>query len=851
MIKRLTILNAFIIIVLLGHAQVTDTIVSAIGKKIDSLQQRPVVDKITVDSSVYVPFQFSKDGTPLVKTSLKSKEITNTVKAGKKAIVFIPSDPTKDTLIINQEDEIKKQKKEFKDITPAHAITPMINLLVLDSLKRAHAFKRITVDSSVYNNHSIVKSISPKTKNDSTITDFKHQIDGSRKSIVLLPGIKPKSISISEDTLALSKNEFTQVKMKNLLEMDSLYKVSAVKKITVDSSVYKKYIPVKSTAIIQTNLKGKEITGLVLPTNKNKYFIPLPPKQQTFSEQEKSLPISANKTQETRTVVMSDVPAAVSKKILDSINNIHYTEKITLDSSVYSPKKVIQKNIPIVKTNLRAQNIIGTLLPKDPNRNVVPTELKPIVQKDILVAKPENTSKSPMEVLDTTLSITKNDAVKNIKTNLRAQNITGTLSPDKANKIIVPAEKNIIPKEAYIPKPSSFSKSPLETLDTNLIIVKKENTPIIKSNLKAQSITGTLLPDSKGISVTPATVDLKIDSSIQQNTSLINNVAASDDLPPLTGETTLPKTLLQPKTTIPVPETAIDPTKFYTVPGNDRNSALNNGLDNYSNDNNQLNNSTVKSDLKSQTITTGTLLPKSGQPITVQPITLDSIASIAAASNANNAVVVEPPPPVSTYSVPSNNPSNSRIKIVNDNIPASKNNNLKKEADLPKIDITRNKNAYSAPSYSISGMKYNFYLSQNGKYVISFYTRDFSLNISQTGQLSDLSVVQSGKVSNASISRVSRVGNLSVNYNEKGQMNGINDVAIDYGGDGKVSRIGDIPITYTYDGLIDKVGDVKIFYNTNGSVYLIDHYKVSYNYDGVVTNIDDSKGLIIFKATIK
>ena len=115
MIKRLTILNAFIIIVLLGHAQVTDTIVSAIGKKIDSLQQRPVVDKITVDSSVYVPFQFSKDGTPLVKTSLKSKEITNTVKAGKKAIVFIPSDPTKDTLIINQEDEIKKQKKEFKD----------------------------------------------------------------------------------------------------------------------------------------------------------------------------------------------------------------------------------------------------------------------------------------------------------------------------------------------------------------------------------------------------------------------------------------------------------------------------------------------------------------------------------------------------------------------------------------------------------------------------------------------------------------------------------------------------------------------------------------------------------------
>jgi len=785
LIKRLTILNAFIIIVLLGHAQVTDTIVSAIGKKIDSLQQRPVVDKITVDSSVYVPFQFSKDGTPLVKTSLKSKEITNTVKAGKKAIVFIPSDPTKDTLIINQEDEIKKQKKEFKDITPAHAITPMINLLVLDSLKRAHAVKRITVDSSVYNNHSIVKSISPKTKNDSTITDFKHQIDGSRKSIVLLPGIKPKSISISEDTLALSKNEFTQVKMKNLLEMDSLYKVSAVKKITVDSSVYKKYIPVKSTAIIQTNLKGKEITGLVLPTNKNKYFVPLPPKQQTFSEQEKSLPISANKTQETRTVVMSDVPAAVSKKILDSMNNIHYTEKITLDSSVYSPKKVIQKNIPIVKTNLRAQNI------------------------------------------------------------------TGTLSPDKANKIIVSAEKTIIQKEAYIPKPSSFSKSPLETLDTNLIIVKKENTPIIKSNLKAQSITGTLLPDSKGISVTPATVDLKIDSSIQQNTSLINNVAASDDLPPLTGETTLPKTLLQPKTTIPVPETVIDPTKFYTVPGNDRNSALNNGLDNYSNDNNQLNSSTVKSDLKSQTITTGTLLPKSGQPITVQPITLDSIASIAAASNANNAVVVEPPPPVSTYSVPSNNPSNSRIKIVNDNIPASKNNNLKKEADLPKIDITRNKNAYSAPSYSISGMKYNFYLSQNGKYVISFYTRDFYLNISQTGQLSDLSVVQSGKVSNASISRVSRVGNLSVNYNEKGQMNGINDVAIDYGGDGKVSRIGDIPITYTYDGLIDKVGDVKIFYNTNGSVYLIDHYKVSYNYDGVVTNIDDSKGLIIFKATIK
>jgi len=785
LIKRLTILNAFIIIVLLGHAQVTDTIVSAIGKKIDSLQQRPVVDKITVDSSVYVPFQFSKDGTPLVKTSLKSKEITNTVKAGKKAIVFIPSDPTKDTLIINQEDEIKKQKKEFKDITPAHAITPMINLLVLDSLKRAHAVKRITVDSSVYNNHSIVKSISPKTKNDSTITDFKHQIDGSRKSIVLLPGIKPKSISISEDTLALSKNEFTQVKMKNLLEMDSLYKVSAVKKITVDSSVYKKYIPVKSTAIIQTNLKGKEITGLVLPTNKNKYFVPLPPKQQTFSEQEKSLPISANKTQETRTVVMSDVPAAVSKKILDSMNNIHYTEKITLDSSVYSPKKVIQKNIPIVKTNLRAQNI------------------------------------------------------------------TGTLSPDKANKIIVSAEKTIIQKEAYIPKPSSFSKSPLETLDTNLIIVKKENTPIIKSNLKAQSITGTLLPDSKGISVTPATVDLKIDSSIQQNTSLINNVAASDDLPPLTGETTLPKTLLQPKTTIPVPETVIDPTKFYTVPGNDRNSALNNGLDNYSNDNNQLNSSTVKSDLKSQTITTGTLLPKSGQPITVQPITLDSIASIAAASNANNAVVVEPPPPVSTYSVPSNNPSNSRIKIVNDNIPTSKNNNLKKEADLPKIDITRNKNAYSAPSYSISGMKYNFYLSQNGKYVISFYTRDFYLNISQTGQLSDLSVVQSGKVSNASISRVSRVGNLSVNYNEKGQMNGINDVAIDYGGDGKVSRIGDIPITYTYDGLIDKVGDVKIFYNTNGSVYLIDHYKVSYNYDGVVTNIDDSKGLIIFKATIK
>ena len=290
------------------------------------------------------------------------------------------------------------------------------------------------------------------------------------------------------------------------------------------------------------------------------------------------------------------------------------------------------------------------------------------------------------------------------------------------------------------------------------------------------------------------------------------------------------------------PETELDPSKFGPQKNNKSNSP--GSLINSSNsfDDNK-SNAPIKSDLKSQTVTNGVLLPKNGQSITVQPITLDSIAALASSANSANAVMAQPLND-NANSVPEINPSGGRTKIVNNNVGAPK------ETYVQKIDLSRNNNAY-APNNSIAGVKYNFYVSQNGKYAITFFTRDFYLNLSETGQLSDLSVVQSGRISNASISRVSRVGNLNVTYNDKGQINAINDVAIDYTNENKVAKIGDIPVSYMYDGFIDKVGDVKIYYNTNGTVYLIDKFKVTYNYDGLVNGIDDSKGLIIYKTQIK
>ena len=836
MIKRLTILNVFLVIGLLANAQVKDTVIKSIGRTIDSLQQRPVNKKITVDSSLYLPMQVSQKTLPVIKSDLKSKEIKSTVRPAKVAILFAPYYASKDTFILNKSNDVSKEiqvEKKVKEIQvpkrnqivneskeaqviPKNKIVieskqlvlpesvKMINLLALDSIRQANAIKRITIDSSVFQNQSIVKSSSAKFKTDSTINHFNHILIGKKQSVVLVPAIKEKFIKpIANEFVA--KEESVAIKMKNLLELDSLYKKNAVEKITLDSLVYKKYLPVKNNLIVQTNLKSREITGTILPKNKNRYFVPLAPKIEVPIEQKIITPVVEQKNEtklnqkevspfveqkskqkvEQRIIVPIveentlkenniEVASAVSKKVLDSLNNFKYAEKITIDSSVYVPKKVIDQNNPIVKTELRSQEITGTITPKNKNRNIVPSIPKPIVQKPIFVAKPE-----------------------------------------------------------------SESKSPLETLDTNLIVSKKGNTEIVKTNLRSKKVAGTIIPDKKSIAIVPE--EPKKDSLLQQqndveamNTNPITT--ASDELPPLTGE--IPKTNFQSKNV--GSETTLDPTKFYSLPSNKNFGNLDNSI---SSENNFNNNLPIKTDLKSQTVTTGTLLPRSGQPIIVQPITLDSIAAMAAASNANSAVQIEPP--LVSTDIVNKNPTNSRTKIVNNN------SVFQKEISLQKIDLTRNKNSYSAPSYSISGMKYNFYLSQNGKYAISFYTRDFYLNISQNGQLSDLSVVQSGKVSNASISRVSRVGNLNVNYNEKGQMNAINDVAIDYSYDGKVSKIGDVPINYTYDGLIDKVGDVKIYYNTNGSVYIIDKFKVTYNYDGIVDNIDDSKGLIIYKPQIK
>ena len=774
--------------VLLAHTQVKDTVIKTIGKKIDSLQQRYTEKKVTIDSSLYFPFQVEQKKAPVVKTNLRSKEIINSVKAGKKAVLFVPYDPSKDTVAIKSEiKEIKKSieiKPENKIvIVPKKDTLPkpvtMINLLKLDSIRSAKAERKITIDSSVYQNRSIVKSSSSKQKNELTINELNYQIDGAKQSVVLVPGIKPKFIGVKE------KESAQPIKMKNLLLLDSLYKKSAVKKITVDSSVYQKYVAPKVNSVVKTNLKAKQITGLVLPTNKNKYFVPsIPslPQKELVVQEPISKPFVIEKVSEPKIkepkIDNNEVASAVSKKVLDSLNKITYQAKITIDSSALLPKKTLKENRTIVKTDLRAQEIKGTITPKDANRNIVPIAAKPVVTKSIVVSKP-----------------------------------------------LIEA------------------RSPLESLDTNLIRSQTEAQAIItrtaKTNFKAQSVTGTLLPDKKGISIVPT--QAINDSLSPQNNSLLNSteMAASDDLPPLTGE--IPKTITY-KQKSSIPETTLDPSRYYTTPSNKNFSNLDGSLPNdYGNNNNTV----VKSDLKSQTVTTGVLLPKAGQPITVQPITIDSIAMLAAASNSNsNAVMVEPPP-VNNNTFTNSNPTTGRTKIVNDN------SAFQKETNFQKVDLTRNKNAYSAPSYSLSGIKYNFYLSQNGKYAISFYTRDFYLNISQNGQLSDLSVVQSGKVSNASISRVSRVGNLNVNYNEKGQLNAINDVAIDYTYDGKVSKIGDVPITYTYDGLIDKVGDVKLYYNTNGTVYLIDHYKITYNYDGLVNGIDDSKGLIIFKTQIK
>ena len=146
----------FFVMVLLAHAQVKDTVIKAIGKKIDSLQQRTAEKKVTVDSSLYFPFQMTEKKEPIVKTNLRSKEITKSVKSGKKAILFVPYDPSKDTVAIKT--EIKETKKPIyiktenkialvpkKDSLPKPIA--MINLLKLDSVRRAKAERKITIDS--------------------------------------------------------------------------------------------------------------------------------------------------------------------------------------------------------------------------------------------------------------------------------------------------------------------------------------------------------------------------------------------------------------------------------------------------------------------------------------------------------------------------------------------------------------------------------------------------------------------------------------------------------------------------------------------------------------------------------
>jgi hypothetical protein len=641
-------------------------------------------------------------------------------------------------------------------------------------------------------------------------------------------------------------------------------------KQTIDSSTfYARPVNTSKTNSVKSTLPAQELKG-------------------TISAKDKSVELAPGKPLPTTKVVAVDKPskdikpnAAVPSVKSETPKQVKFNfdtiqpkvSKITVDSSVFFNKSSITKNSQPTKKGTTGVELTGTILPETAkSKKVIQTTVEP--PKTVAITNNKQQNSIPPQVkfvfdttkpkvskvtVDSSVFYTKKINSKiypTVETNLQAQELSGTLVPDKKNKgkLVAPVgnepikatsnsdAKNTTSKK-YILPPAVIAKNPSETIDTTLITSSKE-VATVATDFKAQEFKkGTILPSKNNpLVIAPTTND-----GILYDTK----TKPKETLPTIEKNTTydLEKTKLSDPLSVygapPASEGkgfshSVTSTSSYTVEGytspkrsNYEDSMVKNygvpGIIPTASENSMaalvspyedslMQKYTVpnpKINYKSQVLYKELIAGKKDAKI-LEPISADSIAR----------------------------------KAMEDSLIAVAADSLRKmnEEAMRTAEQERQREIVASTQDPSQNTKYNFYVVKSGTFTVSFSTNNFYVNVNQQGKIIDFALMSNGSVTAGSLkNRVTQVGNAKVVYNYRGNIDSIAGIQITYTYDGKVNKVGNSFIDYNYEGVIDKVADIPIIYNGNSTIHKFGNFAVTYNNQAQVVGIDDSSGLIIFK----
>ncbi|MDO7846062.1 hypothetical protein Q5H92_06830 [Hymenobacter sp. M29] len=113
-------------------------------------------------------------------------------------------------------------------------------------------------------------------------------------------------------------------------------------------------------------------------------------------------------------------------------------------------------------------------------------------------------------------------------------------------------------------------------------------------------------------------------------------------------------------------------------------------------------------------------------------------------------------------------------------------------------------------------------VSQSGKVSFRIRQEDFTIYLSDAGQLLDYYINGKGRI----------------DYDLNGRLRSIGSVGIEYDLNDRIRRIGSSAISYDLSDRIREVGSLRIRYNLNDQITEIGNTRISYDLNGRVSNID-------------
>jgi hypothetical protein len=115
-------------------------------------------------------------------------------------------------------------------------------------------------------------------------------------------------------------------------------------------------------------------------------------------------------------------------------------------------------------------------------------------------------------------------------------------------------------------------------------------------------------------------------------------------------------------------------------------------------------------------------------------------------------------------------------------------------------------------------------VSQDGKASFRIRQDDFTIYISDAGQILDYYIHSRGRI----------------DYDLNGRLRSIGNVGIDYDLDNRIRKIGNSGISYDLDNRIREIGSLRIWYNINSQITSIGSTRVSYDLlSGRIRSIDE------------